>query len=78
MDWRRLYAAAMLEANPVVLGPLANEFSAAGGHGERDDIREATASLLKLKTAKLGWVDQAFTKIGIVSITQDASIWRRR
>jgi hypothetical protein len=84
MDWRRLYAAAMLETNPIVLGHLVNDtegsiylrlqelaISSAGpGHGERDDIREATAGLLKLKTDKLGWVDQVVTKIGSVSTAQ--------
>jgi hypothetical protein len=74
MDWRRLYAAAMLETKPIVLGHLVNDTEGSiylrlqelaigsGGHGERDDIREATAGLLKLKTEKLGWVDQAVTK----------------
>jgi hypothetical protein len=83
MDWRKLYAAAMLETNPVVLGHLVNDTEgsiylrlqelaiSSGGHGERDDIREATAGLLKLKTDKLGWIDQAVTKIGTVSTTQE-------
>jgi hypothetical protein len=85
MDWRRLYAASMLETNPIVLGHLVNDTegsiylrlqelaisSVGSAHGERDDIREATAGLLKLKIDKLGWVDQAVTKIGTASTTQE-------
>jgi hypothetical protein len=66
-NWRELYEATVLEANPTQLEKLIHETEAAvfkrmreldkssNGAGERHKISEALAALRALKTEKLEW-----------------------
>jgi hypothetical protein len=69
-DWRELYKATILEANPTQLEQLVTETEDAifqrrqelagssGSKKERRKIAQASAALWTLKTEKLGWTDR--------------------